>query len=187
MRKTARSEVAFQYMIPAALVVLAAEIFPVIYTTYLGFMEWDLITPQKFVGFSNYLKVFSAPELLNALKNTAYWIVGTLVLAVALPLVIAMLINTTRAKGLFKAIFFIPSTLSPTVAAIFWKRTLASQQGALAPILAAVGIVVPPILTNPQINTFVMIGIAAWQYFGLNLILFLVGLETIPPEPGKRR
>ncbi len=183
MRRTARTEVAFQYMLPAALFVLAAEIFPVIYTTYLGFMEWDLITPQKWVGFGNYLKVFSAPELLNALKNTAYWVAGTLVLAVALPLVIAMLINRTRAKTLFKTIFFIPSTLSPTVAAIFWRRTLSSQQGALGPILGALGIASPAILTNPHINTFVMIGIAAWQYFGLNLILFLVGLETIPPEP----
>jgi ABC-type sugar transport system permease subunit len=183
MRKNARAEVAFQYMIPAALFVLAAEILPVIYTTYLGFMSWDLITPQKWVGFGNYLKVFSSPELLNALKNTAYWVVGTLILAVALPLVIAMLINTTRAKTVFKTIFFIPSTLSPTVAAIFWKRALASQQGAIGPILSAVGITSAPILTDPHINTFVMIGIAAWQYFGLNLILFLVGLETIPPEP----
>ena len=183
MKRVVRNGVSFQYMVPAALFVLAAEIFPVIYTTYLGFYSWDLITPRKWVAFNNYLKVFTSPELLNALKNTAFWVAGTLVLAVALPLAMAMLINTTRAKTVFKTIFFIPSTLSPTIAAIFWKRALSSQQGALAPILALVGIVVPPILTNPHINTFVMIGIAAWQYFGLNLILFLVGLETIPPEP----
>jgi multiple sugar transport system permease protein len=183
MKRVVRNGVSFQYMVPAALFVLAAEIFPVIYTTYLGFYSWDLITPRKWVAFNNYLKVFTSPELLNALKNTAFWVVGTLILAVALPLAMAMLINTTRAKTVFKTIFFIPSTLSPTIAAIFWKRALSSQQGALAPILALVGIVVPPILTNPHTNTFVMIGIAAWQYFGLNLILFLVGLETIPPEP----
>jgi ABC-type sugar transport system permease subunit len=183
MKSIARRGVSFQYMIPAALFVLAAEIFPVIYTTYLGFWSWDLITPRKWVAFNNYLKVFTSPELLNALKNTAFWVVGTLVLAVALPLVIAMLINSTRAKTVFKTIFFIPSTLSPTIAAIFWKRALSSQQGALGPILGLFGVVSPPILTDPHINTFVMIGIAAWQYFGLNLILFLVGLETIPPEP----
>ena len=183
MKRVVRNGVSFQYMVPAALFVLAAEIFPVIYTTYLGFYSWDLITPRKWVAFNNYLKVFTSPELLNALKNTAFWVAGTLVLAVALPLAMAMLINTTRAKTVFKTIFFIPSTLSPTIAAIFWKRALSSQQGALVPILAMVGIVVPPILTNPHTNTFVMIAIAAWQYFGLNLILFLVGLETIPPEP----
>ena len=183
MKSVVRNGISFQYMVPAALLVLVTEIFPVIYTTYLGFYSWDLITPKKWVAFNNYLKVFTSPELLNALKNTAFWVVGTLILAVALPLAMAMLINTTRAKTVFKTIFFIPSTLSPTIAAIFWKRALSSQQGALVPILAMVGIVVPPILTNPHTNTFVMIAIAAWQYFGLNLILFLVGLETIPPEP----
>ena len=183
MKRVVRNGISFQYMVPAALFVLATEIFPVIYTTYLGFYSWDLITPKKWVAFNNYFKVFTSPELLNALKNTAFWVVGTLILAVALPLAMAMLINTTRAKTVFKTIFFIPSTLSPTIAAIFWKRALSSQQGALVPILAMVGIVVPPILTNPHTNTFVMIAIAAWQYFGLNLILFLVGLETIPPEP----
>jgi multiple sugar transport system permease protein len=39
------------------------------------------------------------------------------------------------------------------------------------------------LLTNPEINTFIMIGVWTWQYFGINLILFLVGLETIPREP----
>jgi multiple sugar transport system permease protein len=73
--------------------------------------------------------------------------------------------------------------MSPTVAAIFWRRVLASQQGALMPILEAMGITVQPLLTNPEINTFIMIGIWTWQYFGINLILFLVGLETIPREP----
>jgi len=174
---------ALPFLVPAVIFTFLAELVPVVYTTYLGFMEWNIIQPPKWVGLSNYFKVFSTPELLNALKNTAYWIIGTLVFAVGLALIIATLLNRIRLKGIFKAIFFIPSTLSPTVAAVFWRRVLASQQGALVPILSSMGITVEPILTNPQINTFVMIGVWTWQYFGINLILFLVGLETIPQEP----
>lgn len=162
---------------------LLAELVPVIYTTYLGFMEWNFIQPPKWAGLSNYLKVFSIPELLNALKNTAYWVAGTLIFAVGFPLLIASLLTQVRGKVIFKTIFFIPSTLSPTIAAIFWRRVLSSQQGALYPILEAIGLTGQPLLTIPRINTFVMIGIWTWQYFGLNLILFLVGLETIPREP----
>ena len=170
-------------MLPAALFVLVAELVPVFYTAYLGFMDWNFITPPKWIGLENYLEVFSKEALLNALKNTGYWVVGTLLLAVALPLLVANLVNRTRLKMLFKTIFFIPSTLAPTIAALFWRRTIESQQGALVSILSAVGISIPPIITDPHINTFVMIGIGAWQYFGLNLILFLVGLETVPSEP----
>jgi multiple sugar transport system permease protein len=182
-KKRTGRESAFLFLIPAAAFVLLAELIPVIYTVYLGFMEWDVINPPVFIGLRNYLEVFSTPELLNALKNSAFWVFGTLVFAVGFPLLVAALINRIRVRTLFKVIFFIPSTLSPTVAAIFWRRVLASQQGAVFSILEILGVTAQPILTDPQINTFIMIGVWVWQYFGLNLILFLVGLETIPREP----
>jgi multiple sugar transport system permease protein len=173
----------YVFLIPAIALVIVAELVPVAYTVYLGFMKWDVITPPKWIGISNYLRVFSTPELLNALKNTVVWVVGTLLFPVGLALVIAVLINSIKLKGLFKAIFFIPTTLSPTVAAIFWRRVLASRHGALNAIFAAFGITPVALLTNPKINTFIMLGVWTWQFFGLNLILFLVGLETIPKEP----
>jgi multiple sugar transport system permease protein len=183
MKTRINRESSFLFLIPAAIFVLLAELVPVAYTTYLGFMEWDVINPPKWVGLSNYLKVFSTPELLNALKNTGFWVAGTLIFAVGLALLVAVLMSRIEVRGVFKLIFFIPSTLSPTVAAIFWRRVLASQQGALISTLEAAGIPVEPLLTNPEINTFIMIGVWTWQYFGINLILFLVGLETIPREP----
>ena len=171
------------FLIPAVIFVLIAELVPVIYTTYLGFMQWDIINPPKFVGISNYIKVFTQPELLNALKNTLYWVVGTLIFAVGFALFVAVLLTNVKGRVIFKSIFFIPSTLSPTVAAIVWRRTLSSQMGALPSLLALFGINMHPVLTNTHINTFVMIGVWTWQFFGINLILFLVGLETIPREP----
>jgi len=171
------------FLIPALAFVLMAELVPIVYTTYLGFMQWNIINPPKWVGLANYSKVFSTPELINALKNTLYWVIGTLIFAVAFPLFIAILINRVERRALFKTIFFIPSTLSPTVAAIIWRRMLSSQKGALVSLLHIFGVQLQPILTNPQINTFVMIGAWTWQFFGINLILFLVGLETIPHEP----
>jgi len=171
------------FLIPALVFVLMAELIPIIFTTYLGFTKWDIISHPKWIGLANYFRVFSTVELINALKNTLYWVVGTFIFAVAFPLFIAVLLNRVKIRAIFKVIFFIPSTLSPTVAAIFWRRTLASQNGALVSLLVLFGAHLQPILTNPQINTFVMIGVWTWQFFGINLILFLVGLETIPTEP----
>jgi len=183
MTRRKKPENSFLFLVPAAVFVIMAELVPVVYTMYLGFMQWDVINPPKWIGLSNYIKVFSTPELLNALKNSAFWVIGTLVFAVGFPLLVAVLINRIKARMIFKIIFFLPSTLSPTVAAIFWRRVLSSQQGALVSLLQTMGITVQPLLTNPQINTYIMIGVWTWQYFGLNLILFLVGLETVPREP----
>ena len=173
----------YLFLLPAAALVLMAELIPVVYTTWLGFMKWDIITPPKWVGLTNYTRVFSTPELLNALKNTAIWVVGTMLFPVGLALIIANFINSVKFKGIFKAIFFIPATLSPTVAGIFWRRVLSSRHGGLNAILAAFGVGPIAVLTNPQLNTYVMLGVWTWQFLGLNLILFLVGLETIPKEP----
>lgn len=173
----------YVFLIPAIAFVLVAELVPVGYTMYLGFMKWDVITPPKWAGLTNYIRVFSSPDLLNALKNTVLWVVGTLLFPVGLALFIAVLLTNVKQREVFKAIFFIPTTLSPTVAAVFWRRVLASRHGALNAILAALGFSSYSFLTDPKINTFLMIGVWTWQFFGLNLILFLVGLETIPQEP----
>ncbi len=179
-----KKENPYLFLVPAAVLVLLAELIPVAYTTYLGFMKWDIITPPKWVGLSNYVRVFSTPELLNASKNTVIWVVGTMVFPVGFALLLANLINSVvKFRGVFKAIFFIPATLSPTVAGIFWRRVLASRHGALNAMLAACGSSPITLLTNPKLNTFVMLGVWTWQFLGLNLILFLVGLETIPKEP----
>jgi ABC-type sugar transport system permease subunit len=173
----------YLFIVLAITFVFLAELVPAMYTGYLGFMEWDVINPPKWTGLTNYIQVFSNPDLLHALKNTVFWVVGTLLFSVGLALGIAVLINSIKLKWLFKAIFFIPSTLSPTVAGVVWKRVLASEKGAVEAILVALGFTSIPFFTDPKINTYVMIGVWTWQYFGLNLILFLVGLETVPPEP----
>ncbi len=173
----------YVFLIPALALVAVAELVPVIYTTYLGFMKWDLISSPQWTGLKNYIEVFSTPTLLNALKNTTLWVVGTLVFPVGLALFIAVMMSRIRMQSVYKIIFFVPSTLSPTIASIFWQRVLASQKGAVNSILVAMGAESQSLITNPEINTLLMIGVWTWQFLGLNLILFLVGLETIPREP----
>jgi ABC-type sugar transport system permease subunit len=99
MKTRINRESSFLFLIPAAIFVLLAELVPVAYTTYLGFMEWDVINPPKWVGLSNYLKVFSTPELLNALKNTGFWVAGTLIFAVGLALLVAVLMSRIEVRG----------------------------------------------------------------------------------------
>ena len=98
MRTKIKRGGSFLFLIPAAAFVLLAELVPVIYTTYLGFMDWNLISPPEWTGLANYIKVFSTPELLNALKNTAYWVLGTIVFAVGFPLLIATFLTRIKAN-----------------------------------------------------------------------------------------
>jgi len=172
------------FILPAFLSVLFAELLPVAYTTYLSFMKWDIINPPRWVGLSNYVRVFTEQIFLRSIMNTALWVIGALVFAGFLPLLVAVAINNLKLKGLFKTIFYISIPIAPTTAAIFWYPIYSTQPGALNSIFRALGLshLVKPWLADPRINTFLMIGVAVWQWFGISLIIYLVGLETVPKE-----
>lgn len=172
----------YAYLLLPLILVGFAQLFPSIYTTYLSFTEWDIISPPQFVGLENYLEVISSTDLRNALFNTVIWVLGTLLAPVGLALVIAKVMTfVERGRLIYKSIFFIPATLAPTIAAIIWRRVLTTEKGALFSLLP--GVEPSSLLTNPDINTFIMLGVWTWQFLGLNLILFLVGFEAIPRAP----
>lgn len=108
--------------------------------------------------------------------------IGTLIAPVGFALIIAKVLTfVKRGRLIYKSIFFIPSTLAPTIAAIIWRRVLTTEKGAMFSLFP--GVEATSVLTNPDINTFIMIGVWTWQFLGLNLILFLVGFESIPRAP----
>lgn len=173
----------YVFLIPALFFVIGAELLPAGYTIYLSFTEWNIITSPEWTGLSNYLQVFSSPQVLNALKNTILWVVGTLGFPVVLALLLAVIINSVKLKGLFKSIFYLPVTLAPTVAGVIWKIVYSTQNGAVNSIFQSIGLGPFQMLANSSINTFLMVGVWAWQFMGLNLVLFLVGLQSLPKEP----
>ena len=183
MNRVIRKGGAYLLLVPAVFLVLGTELVPVVYTTYLSFLKWDIINPPQWVGLTNYARLFSTPALLVGLRNTMFWILGTLIFPVGLALFLAILINQVKMKWLFKTIFFVPAVLSPTVTGVIWRRVLATQNGAVNSLLERLGFAPVQMLMNPSINTFLMIGAWTWGFLGLNLIILLVGLETIPKEP----
>ncbi len=174
---------AYAFLMPALFFVIGAELLPAGYTIYLSFTEWNIITSPEWTGLANYIQVFSSPQVLNALKNTVLWVLGTLGFPVILALVLAVLINSVKFQGFFKTIFYLPVTLAPTVAGVIWKVVYSTQNGAVNSILQSMGLGTFQLLANSSINTFLMIGVWAWQFMGLNLVLFLVGLQSLPEEP----
>lgn len=183
MNRVMRKGSPYLLLLPAVFLVLGTELIAIVYTTYLSFLKWDIINPPKWVGLTNYARLFSTPALLMGLKNTMLWVLGTLIFPVGLALLLAILINQVKMRWLFKTIFFAPAVLSPTVVGVIWRRVLATQNGAVNSLLERLGFTPVQMLMNPSISTFLMIGAWTWQFLGLNLIIFLVGLETVPKEP----
>jgi ABC-type sugar transport system permease subunit len=174
---------ALLYVLPAALLVIAFFISSVIYTFVISFTNWDGLTKAHWVGLKNYLEVFSDVTYVTSLKNTFIWVVVSLILPVGLGLLLSVLLQKIKGQRFFKNLFYMPYAMSLTVVGVIWIF-LFSTSG-FNYLLTQFGLEswTRNWLLTPTFNTFAMITASVWQGTGTNMLLFLVGLGSLPKDP----
>lgn len=170
-------------MVPALIMVLVFLIAPVIFVIYASFTDWDLLHPMKFVGLKNYIKIFTDPNLLISTRNTLLWVALILIIPMLLGLILAVFIKNVWFSKQIKSIFYIPLAMSGAGIGIIWNWIF-SRTGLVNSVLISLGVLAAPTswLLNIPHNTFAMAIATTWQITGLNMILFLMGLQNIQPE-----
>ncbi|HVX07581.1 sugar ABC transporter permease [Humibacter sp.] len=175
---------AWAFMGPGVVLVLLAMYIPVVYTMYLSLTDSNGLDTPRFVGFQNYVTMFSDPSFLVSLMNTAIWVVGTLIIPVGVGLLVAYLSFGLKWAGIFRIPFLIPYALSGVAIGVVFNFIL-QNGGALSQALAFLHL--PGAHTHwlevAPLNTIVMILASSWQGIGVNALLFIVGLQSIPKEP----
>ncbi|WP_424893903.1 carbohydrate ABC transporter permease [Streptomyces sp. SAI-195] len=179
---TARERVtAGGFMAPAVLLVALFLLAPFLWTVYRSFFSDTRTAP--FSWFDNYSLFASDPALSRSIQNTLMWVVGTVALPFVLGLAIACMTNAGRFSRLARLCVVLPYALSGSAVAVVWNFVLTTD-GAVNQVLTGMGLgslAQGWLLTWPG-NTVVMILANAWQATGVAVILFLVGLQSIPPE-----
>ncbi|MDR3473172.1 MAG: sugar ABC transporter permease [Devosia sp.] len=173
----------FLYVLPAALFVVAFLLYPMVLTVGRSFTHDDGITAPVFIGIDNYRDLLNDPHFLLSLRNTIIWTVAAVVLPVTLGLVFAITLNAVRWSAFFKSIIYLPATVSAAAVGILFTFIFGFDNGALNAILNLFGLHNVRWLFEAPTNTFSMVGAYTWQSTGLNMMLFLVGLQGLPPEP----
>lgn len=174
----------YLYLSPALIVVGVFLLYPVVYTLYISLTKWDGLTPPVFIGLQNYVQVFKASIFRTSFLNSVLWVAATLALPVALGLLLALLVNRIPFQGFYKAIFYLPYAISATSVAVLWSFLL-SPVGIFNEGLRALGLEswTKSWLITPPWHNIAMIIAYTWLSTGTNMILFLVGLQSIPTEP----
>lgn len=170
------------FLAPAVVLVAVLLFFPFVFTVYRSFFSDDGLN-RSWVGMDNYATLVSDDTFIRALINTGMWTVGTLLLPVLLGLLIAVATNTVTWGKLARISIVLPYALSGSVTAILWNFML-STDGAINAMLefAQLSGLQQSWLLEWPMNTIVMILAATWQATGACMILFLVGLQSIPGE-----
>lgn len=173
-------------MLPALAAYIAFVIYPLAVGVQYSFYKWNGVGPSEWVGFSNYLRVFSDPVLLGSILNAFILIIFFTVIPVSAGLVLATLIRSMK-PGVFSSsaqtILFLPQIIPLAAAGIAWSWMYA-QTGAVNQILGAVGLgdLARPWLGDFQTALPAVGLIGSWVLTGLCTVLFLTGIGKIDPS-----
>ena len=171
------------FLLPALSFYFVFELFPIFYSLYISFFEWHIIGDVRFVGLENYLKMFSDPVFIIALRNTFIYTIVTVPIQIILGLAIALLLNQgIKGKVIFRALYYIPVITSWTVVSLIWKWIYDPVYGFLNYVLLSLGVIKEPIrwLQDPSIALYAVMLVTIWKGIGWNMVIFLAGLQTIP-------
>lgn len=165
---------------PALVLVALFVLIPIGIAAYLSFTNWDGFTiPPSWIGVRNYERLFQDPDALRAATYTAViTVVGTIVCN-AFGLGIALLLNrNTRVNTVMRVLVFSPYVIGPIILGFLWASILGTN-GALNSVLTFLGVERVPFLADPAWAMATTLLVIIWATFGLNVILYLAGLQTL--------
>jgi multiple sugar transport system permease protein len=174
--------VGFMFVLPAILLIASLIFFPIVRAIYYSFFDWDGIN-AAFTGVRNYTSLFSSTVFHIILKNNLILLLSV-PFWVIIPLFAAYLLYLEPPGWkVFRIIFFVPTALSWVIIGIVW-RFFFSYAGEFNQFLGAIGLssLVNDWLSNPTIALLILIATAIWAWFGTGVIIFSVGLSTIPMD-----
>jgi multiple sugar transport system permease protein len=158
-------------------------LFPVVFSIILTFHKWNIISPMKYSGLGNYIQLINDKTFFKSMGNTLIFLVIHIPLQIIVALFLAQILNQKiRLKGVFRGAFFLPVIVSGVVVTILWQQLYGFDTGLLNRILTSVKLSKVGWLIDPDVAMPAIALMATWKNVGLYIILFLVGLQTVPTQ-----
>jgi len=188
MDKTMKNKTAIiLFLLPACILFIGIIIIPIFMSGYYSLLEWDGITASTFVGFDNYIEMFTKKSIgfPGAVKN-AFLFAGLSVfiqLPISLGLALA-LAKGIRGEKIFTAIFFIPVIISTTVIGQLWLKIYNPTYGIVNMALRAVGLdsMATTWLGEEKTALIAVFIPILWQYVGYHMLLMYTGIKSQSTE-----
>lgn len=172
------------FLLPALALFVVFVVYPVAQAAFYSLWKWNGLGPlTNFVGLQNYATVLSDQQFATALRNNIFILFLSLVLQLPFALGLALIVGRRlRGRTVFRLIYFLPFVLSEVITGLIWSF-----------------VYLPEGLLNTFIQRFIpafegvvwlgydtvmpaLFVVITWKYFGFHLMLFVAGLQEIPPE-----
>ena len=172
----------YLFMTPWLLGFFGFTLITMLISLYYSFTDFDLLTPESWVGASNFVKMMADKKFLASLGVTFRFVFVGVPLQLAFALLLAVLFKRER-RGirLYRAAYYLPSLFGSSIAvAILWRRIF-NKTGLINQILALFGVQGQNWIASPGTALNTLIALQVWQ-FGASMVIFLASLKQIPTD-----
>jgi ABC-type sugar transport system permease subunit len=174
----------FLFLLAPVVLLIVFTYIPVLNMIWYSFTDWDGFSKTKeFAGLQNYIELFTRPELFGVFRVSLYYFFASFI-QLALALYFATILSfKVKFKNIFKGILFFPYLING-VAIGFIFLYFFKPDGVLDLLLTAIGLeqYVQQWLGNRSIINYSLAGVSVWRYTGLNFVLFLGAIQSIPSD-----
>src|SRR5215212_2597339 len=180
----------YLFLLPYLVLFVTFVLVPAFFGIWISLHDWDFLLPGKpFVGAANYTALVDPSSVQfvpfwHSMRATAIFTVASVPFLVAIPLVLAVLLNRAfPGRTFFRAVYFAPYVLGVAVIGLLWRFVLDPNLGAVNALLGAVGLPDDtPWTTGLPWAWVSLVGVTVWWTLGFNAVIYLAGLQDIPRE-----
>ncbi|MGI2295093.1 carbohydrate ABC transporter permease [Paenibacillus sp. GXUN7292] len=177
------------FILPGLLLYSLFSIYPIFSAAQLSLTKWDGIGVKQFIGFQNYMELFSNPELssqlVNALKNSGTIFLLNTVVVLPLQIIIAyILFSQIKGHRFFQAMIFSPQFISTPVIVFMGVLIFDGNIGVFNKLLEAIGMgeYTRPWMGVPEFGIYIVWLLIAWSGIGVGMVFFLGAMKMISHE-----
>jgi len=181
-RKTREALAGYGFLTPWLVGLIGLTLGPMVYSLYLSFTKYNLLSPPQWRGLNNYRAMLDDPRFLHSVGVTLKYAIIAVPAILVVSLLVAMVLNQgIRFLPFYRAAFYLPSLVGASVAVSLLWRQMFSGDGVFNAALAVFGIPGRTWIGDPSTALYTLILLSVWT-FGAPMIIFLAGLRQIPRE-----
>jgi multiple sugar transport system permease protein len=184
-RATRRAATGLAFVAPTGVIVIGLFLIPLAILVYMSFTDWPLLGDPTFIGLKNYRQLGSDDRFTGAITFTLIYTLVTTIVLFAIAFVLVGISNSPRKGVLFyRTSFFLPYVVGTAAASSMWWLDSNDQLGVFNQVLHATGVTSQPagLLATPGKALFSVIALVTWKFIGFQVLVLLVGLQSIPAE-----
>jgi multiple sugar transport system permease protein len=179
--------IGYMFLLPSLIGFLIFKLYPILFSLFLAFCEWDLISGFsniKFIGFDNFKNMVNDDYFISSIRNTFVYVLSVVPIEIVLAMIIAVILEKmVYFKGFFRLVYFMPYISNIVAVSVVWMALYHPSQGPINQLLMAIGIKNPPLwLASSKWAMLALIIMSVWLGIGYCIVIYMAGLQGIPDE-----